>query len=201
MSIISLFKSLIGGGKQIYPRVPPYPSSGRLRRRLRPPEQMSRLWVPLSVIHATSDEMVRVGKERRECYVWWGGSFSGADFAHVTTAYCVNVRSSFGRVELHREELHALHQELQQRDQVLLAELHTHPPGAGGQNEVDAFHSASCYPGFLTIVVPEFAHPYFWDPRGAYVYEYQRNGSWRELSEDQIQQRIVVEEPLVEVTQ
>ena len=48
-------------------------------------------------------------------------------------------------------------------DQVLIAELHSHPPGAGGQNAVDAANGATTYPGFLTIVVPNFANPLFYD--------------------------------------
>ena len=38
------------------------------------------------------------------------------------------------------------------RDQVLIAELHTHPPGAGGQNEVVAAYDAVPYRDKKTLV-------------------------------------------------
>src|SRR5206468_3948680 len=107
--------------------------------------------------------MRRFGREQRECYAWWGGSFTLAGDAYVATAYCPDVRTDYGRIQLDARDFAALHADLRARDQVLIAELHTHPPGAGGQNEVDAAHPAATYAGFLTIVVPDFAYPHLYD--------------------------------------
>ena len=106
----------------------------------------------------------------------------------------------FGRVELNTAGYARLHRELRDRDQVLIAELHSHPPGAGGQNAVDAANGATTYRGFLTIVVPNFANPQFYDLRRAHVYEYEEAGRWRTLTPDEIQRRFIIDDTFVSVT-
>jgi hypothetical protein len=139
------------------------------------------------------------GIQRRECYAWWGGSFLDGGNAQVGTAYCPDVQTDYGRIELGVREFQALHRELRTRDQVLIAELHTHPPGAGGQNDVDAAHPAAPYLGFLTIVVPDFAAPFLHDLRDTYVYEYMGNLIWKQLNRNQIAEKFTVEECLINV--
>jgi hypothetical protein len=80
---------------------------------------------------------------------------------------------------------------------VLIAELHTHPPGAGGQNDIDAAHAAAPYPGFVTIVVPNFASPILHDLRRCHVYEYVRDNSWRTLDALEIEKKFAIEETFV----
>ena len=132
-----------------YPTTAPYKGRGSRRRRFPIPIHPGHVYIPLSVMEATSRVMRRFGDERRECYAWWGGSFNAGGDAQVATMYCPNIHTEFGRIQLDRHDLAALQMELRARDQVLVAELHTHPPGAGGQNEVDAAHPAATYEGFL----------------------------------------------------
>jgi hypothetical protein len=113
--------------------------------------------------------MWRFGREDRECYVWWGGYFTSDGDAQVLTAVYPEIPTTRGRVHLGLDALTMLHRELRVLDQVLLVELHSHPPGAGGQNEVDAAHPAATYAGFISIVVPDFADPSFHDLRRTYV--------------------------------
>ena len=163
------------------------------RRQRQVPDRIDRYYVPLGVIEAADRAMRRFGREGRECYVWWGGYFASEGLAQVVTAVCPEVSTDFGRIHLGLRELGALHLELRALDQVLLVELHTHPPGAGGQNEVDAAHPAVTYPGFISIVVPDFATPRFHDLRQTYVYEYGTGGVWRQLDREEIGRRFVVE--------
>ncbi|MBW3595885.1 MAG: hypothetical protein KY475_01265 [Planctomycetes bacterium] len=139
------------------------------------------------------------GEEQRECYVWWGGYFTASGDAQVLTAYCPDIATDYGRIHLRLGDLHAIHGALRERDQVLIAELHTHPPGAGGQNEVDAAHAAAPYPGFITVVVPDFAAPFFHDLRRCHVYEYVRDNRWRQLDASAIADKFTVEESFVQV--
>jgi hypothetical protein len=182
-----------------YPKAAPYKGRSGIRRRVSVPTHPGHVYVPLPVLDATSRVMRRFGEERRECYVWWGGSFNSAGDAQVATMYCPDIPTDFGRIELDRHDLAALHAELRARDQVLLVELHTHPPGAGGQNEVDAAHPAATYAGFLTIVVPDFAYPYLHDLRRCYVYAYTGQGQWNELAPADIEAKFTVEEHSVMV--
>ncbi len=168
------------------------------RRRRGVPDHIGRYYIPLAVLQATSAVMRRCGVERRECYVWWGGYFAGED-AQVVTALWPDIPTEFGHVHLDIRELEAMHQRLRELDQVIVAELHTHPPGGGGQNEVDAAHPATTYSGFISIVVPDFAAPYFHDLRTTYVYEYQAHGAWRDVLPVEIADRFVIEEPFTVV--
>lgn len=151
-------------------------------------------------MEATERVMQRFGREKRECYVWWGGYFTANGDAQVLTALCPEVPSMYGRVQLTSRELAVLHVKLRDIDQVLIVELHTHPPGAGGQNEVDAANPAATYPGFISVVVPNFAFPRFYDLRKAYVYEYRGSGRWHELQGPEIVQRFLIEEPFFSIT-
>jgi len=177
-----------------YPTARPYesPLAGRRRRPI--PDTIRRYYVPMSVLQATDHVMRQFGRQNRECYVWWGGYFTNEAEGQVLSAIYPRARTSFGRVQLKLPTLEKMQSVLRRRDQVLLVELHTHPPGAGGQNEVDAAHPAAPYPGFISVVVPDFAFPHFYDLRETYVYEYQGNLRWRELQRSEIEERFVIEE-------
>lgn len=181
-----------------YPSSRPYasPSGGRRCRTV--PDRIARYYVPLAVIEATNTIMRRCGTERRECYVWWGGYFA-CDEAQVVTALWPDIATEFGHVYLDTRQISTMHQRLRDLDQVILAELHTHPPGAGGQNEVDAAYPATTYRGFISIVVPDFAAPRLHDLRRTYIYEYQGDGAWRDVPPAEIADRFVVEESFTEV--
>lgn len=112
-------------------------------------------------------------------------------------AYCPDVPTDYGRIHLSRKQFQGMHAAMRERDQVLVAELHTHPPGAGGQNDVDAAHAAAPYPGFHTIVVPDFAAPFFHDLRRCHVYEYLKENEWSELDPAAIAEKFVIEESFV----
>jgi len=180
-----------------YPTGIPWQSAPAGRRTAGIPDSIRQVYVPTAVLQATSAFMQRHGEEDRECYVWWGGAHTQEGHAYVTTAFCPEVPSSRGRVHLERERLSELHGALRQHDQILIAELHTHPPGAGGQNEVDAANAAATYPGFISMVVPNFAAPHLFDLRKVHVYEYESEGRWKTLTAAEIESLFCVEPAVV----
>jgi hypothetical protein len=169
------------------------------RRRTPVPHTIRRYYVPLPVLQRTDASMRKFAAEERECYIWWGGYFTGQGEAQVVTALCPDIKSDFGRVHLGLRDIAALHTRLRGLDQVLLVELHTHPPGAGGQNPVDAAHPAAPYRGFISIIVPDFALPRFSELKAAFVYEYVESNRWRELAPEEIANRFVIEPPFLDV--
>jgi hypothetical protein len=179
-----------------YPDTRPYASNPAGRRQRPVPEQIGRIYIPLSVMQATDGFMRGYEVER---YVWWGGYFTQNGDAQVLTALGAETRTSYGNVHLTAQQLQVLQSKLRALDQVLIAELHTHPPGAGGQNSVDAAHPAATYPGFVTIVVPDFAQPRFHDLAACHVYEYIANLRWRQLNAATIRERFVIEESGIRV--
>jgi len=182
-----------------YPIARPYRSPSGDRRRRPIPDNIKRLYIPLTVLEATDRIMRRFGREKRECYVWWGGSFTWDGEGQVLTALCPEMHSEYGRIHLQTHNLTVMHSHLREIDQILLAELHTHPPGAGGQNDVDAAYPAATYRGFISIVVPDFASPIFHDLRNVYVYEYLGSGGWQQLKRAEIEDRFVIEESFFSV--
>lgn len=178
----------------LYPSRPPYRNPGGQRRRTLVPDEIHRYYVPLAVMQATDRFIRRFGHEERECYVWWGGYFTGREDAQVVTALCPNVPTDYGHIRLGTQELSALHSELRALDQILLVELHSHPPGCSGQNEVDAAHPAVPYRGFISIVVPDFGLPCFHDLRESYVYEYIQANGWRQLTRFEVESRFIIED-------
>lgn len=183
-----------------YPNRRPYLSPSGNRRQRSIPDRITRYYVPLAVLESTSRFMRRFGEERRECYVWWGGYFTSEGEGYVLTALCPEIQSEFGHIHLGNRELTVLHMQLRTLDQILLVELHSHPPGAGGQNSVDAAHPAATYRGFISMVVPDFASPELHDLRNVYVYEYIDRNQWRELEPAETQNRFVIEESSIIVT-
>ncbi|MHC4398742.1 MAG: hypothetical protein ACYTG0_03590 [Planctomycetota bacterium] len=172
-----------------------------VRRRTIAPDHILRFYLPLAVVEVTNHVMRQFGDQQRECYVWWGGYFTPEGAAQVVSAYCPSIHTDYGRIELDMSDFHALHHELRTRDQVLLIELHTHPPGAGGQNEIDAAHPAAPYRGYVSVVVPDFAYPCFRDLRHCYVYEYVGVNRWLRLDKHEIEQKFTIEDSLVLVRQ
>ncbi len=176
----------------VYPTISPYSPSETVRRRRALPDSIGRIFVPLSVMKQTDAVMRRFGKEKRECYVWWGGYYADG-YGQVLSAIWPEVSTDYGRIYLNNRQLGVLNKQLRQLDQILLVELHTHPPGGGGQNDVDAANAAASYPGFISIVVPNFASPRFWDLRESHVYEYVHNNQWRALSREEIEGKFLIE--------
>jgi hypothetical protein len=182
-----------------YPASKPYPSESAARRKVIPQKAIKRYYLPLNVLEETSKVFKKFADRNAESYAWWAGYISGEGRAQICTAIYPGVETSYGRVYLDREFLGEMHKKLIELDQILLVELHTHPPGAGGQNPTDAANAAVFRPGFITVVVPNFGGPIFYDPRESYVYSYEGEGEWRQLGVEEIQQMFFIEETVVEV--
>lgn len=192
-------KWIFNNFKKVYPDRRPYNSPSGQRRRRPVPDRIQHYYIPLSVMNATNKVMRRFAQEDRECYVWWGGYFTQDGNAQVMTVIYPEIQTDFGRVYLSLSDLTKLHSKLRDADQVLLVELHTHPPGAGGQNEIDAANPATTYSGFVSMVVPDFAFPRFYDLRKIYIYEYLDSNKWRQLETNEIERRFIIEESFLAV--
>lgn len=185
--MVSFFRKLFGA----------HPISPQSRRQRQRPASINRYYLTGDVITATEKLMRRYGKEERECYVWWGGYCTSDGDAQIVSAILPEVTTQFGRVHLSSAQLSKLHAKLRELDQILLVELHTHP-GGSGQNEVDAAHPAAIYPGFVTVVVPDFCKSGIGE-LSAHFYQYQNNKCWNALSRQEINDRFIIEPSFVSV--
>jgi hypothetical protein len=183
----------------LYPSKRPFISPPFGRRKRIPTKNIDRYYIPLSVMEGTNKIFRNFGIRHSEGYAWWTGYINSESEAQVCTVLYPAIKTNYGCVRLDRNMLTIMHRQLIGMDQILLIELHTHPPGAGGQNHVDADNAACYYPGFISIVVPDFGAPRFYDLRNCYVYSYVDKGVWDELSPKVISQRFFIEENVIEV--
>ena len=147
--------------------------------------------MPLAVLKETDTVMRRFGRENRECYVWWGGYYAGGD-GQVVTAIWPEVQTEYGRIHLANQQLGILGGQLRRLDQILLLNsILIHPelaartrwmPQTQLQPIQDLSHRCS-----------RFRSTNLWDLRNTYVYEYIENNQWRDLSQEDIEWKFVVE--------
>lgn len=182
-----------------YPGSIPYTGSKGGRRKFIPQKPPQKYYVPLSVLKATNDVFKIFGNRRAEGYAWWAGYIVNGKMAQICTVMYPNIKTQYGHIHLDRQVLGCMHRRIIELDQILLVELHSHPPGAGGQNDVDAANSALFYTGFKTIVVPNFGLPQFYDLRNCHVYSYLNQGRWHEMDCNEISNCFVIDETCTEV--
>lgn len=160
-------------------RTAPYPAPGYTVRL------PARFWSQTLSILRT------YGKGRRrqlasEGLVYLAGIPAGSEMI-VTGLYDVCHAPQGDHVIVSPDEARWLLRSLRERDEKLIAQIHSHR-GAAGHSQGDDAHASSFHDGFLSIVVPRFARG---DPRPheCSVLEY-RSGAFAELSPASAQRRI-----------
>lgn len=111
------------------------------------------LVIPQEIWERTLTLVRAFGRRNSEALVFWGGIVSADGSAQVTGVYIPRHAAQGDRVRLEALESRWLLRRLRERDEKLLAQVHSHP--------VDAFHSsgddaaaASFHAGYISIVVP-----------------------------------------------
>lgn len=187
----------------VYPSSTPYMKKGLERRKKVIYQPIHKYYIPLKIIQATDVYMRNHRRFNAECFVFWGGYLINANEAQIVTLYYPKSISSYGRVYLSTKDITLLNQALRERDQLLLVELHTHPPGASlgteGQNSVDASNALCYHQGFISIIVPNFGYPYFYDLRNYHIFEYKSKCEWKQLNFQEIEERFIIEDSVIEV--
>lgn len=141
--------------------------------------------LPRRMIAETFSVLRSCGQNKFECQLYWVSRWD--DPMQLTeVVHPKHVSSRFG-LSIDSDWISTFWDDLSNRDLGVRVQVHTHP--------FEAFHSVTddTYPllfdpGFLSLVIPEFAH----GPIGfeaAYLTEVQPNGSWREAK---IKERFLV---------
>lgn len=125
-----------------------------LRRSIHYPGRGAIAVVPSELWAQTLEILRAYGRSGSEGLVFWGGVVVGGSL-QVTGLYAPAHRPQGLRVRLSQHESRWLLRSLRERDEKLIAQVHSH--------EELAFHSlgdescaASFHPGYLSIVVPRF---------------------------------------------
>jgi hypothetical protein len=133
--------------------------------------------VPPAVLRETFAVLRRCGAGCRECQALWVSPWSDPG---VITAVVHPVHRARGDgFELDGEWLTTFWGELARTESGVRVQIHTHP-GAAFHSPTDDEWPIIHTPGFLSLVIPDFAHGAV-GFTGAYLTEIQPEGTWREV--------------------
>ena len=183
-----------GGRTQL---VRPYVSPGNDRRTRGISGFIEKFYVPTAVLRETQRFIEEHGAERTEAYVFWAGAVADGE-AYITTCVYPTANARHGGVKVSLRKMTEINLELRDRDQLVLAQVHSHP-GVARHSPVDEEKAVSFHEGFVSIVVPDFGETPVYDLRDCGVYVYTASDGWRLLGEDEVEDRFVIEETVLEV--
>jgi hypothetical protein len=119
----------------------------------RPRASYSRIVVPLSIVDETLDALRRFGAV--ENIVYWAG-LEEDDHARIVRLIEPEAHRTRRYVRVDGEEVARIVNEIYERGEVLIVQLHTHP-AAEDHSETDDCGTVSKRNGFISLVVPFFA--------------------------------------------
>lgn len=110
--------------------------------------------VPRKVLSLTFDHLRMCGRGRCECQVLWTSSWSA--ISKITDVVHPKHRAHVGGFEVESGWLTAFWLDLAEKEQGIRVQVHTHP-GEAFHSHVDDAYPMIHTPGFLSLVIPEFA--------------------------------------------
>jgi hypothetical protein len=116
-----------------------------------------KLRIPADLWDEAIAVMGHYGRLRSEGLVYCAGVRAAPDVAVVTGLFALGHAAQGGAVRVQPEEARWLLRTLRDRDEKLLAQLHSHL-GAAFHSGGDDAHAASFHPGFLSLVAPNGGH-------------------------------------------
>lgn len=148
----------------------------------------------LETVRAYATLGAKHARRGSEALVYLGGVVAGAEVI-VTALYRLHHQPQGDRVVVTPEEARWLVATLRDRDEKLVAQLHSHRSFAGHSHGDDAW-ATSFHEGFLSIVIPRFGAEVS-APVDCAVLEY-RGGEFHRLTRDEVARRIRIEPEIVE---
>jgi hypothetical protein len=136
---------------------------------------MTRYQLPRPLLHQTFDQFRRCGRGCAECQVLWLSSWTRPEV--ICEVVHPEHDAHIGGFVLHDRWLDAFWRRLGRDNMGVRIQVHTHP-GAAFHSPTDDAYPIVHTPGFLSLVVPNFAL----GPVGferAYLTEIQPNGRWQ----------------------
>lgn len=142
--------------------------------------------LPRRLLHETFDHFRRCGAGRRECQTLWVGPWATPNV--ISEAVHPKHQAHMGGFVLDDAWLSDFWLRLADDSLGVRVQVHTHP-GEAFHSQVDDEFPVIHSPGFLSLVIPDFAMgPVGFDR--AFLAEIQPDGGWREVA---IHERLVLE--------
>jgi proteasome lid subunit RPN8/RPN11 len=157
-----------------------------------------RVFLPSLVIDHTELMLRQHGLAGEEGFGVLAGALAGGD-AFVSTVVIPRMESD-GQFhgEISEETVGKMLERLDHLDLVPIAQIHSHPQTAF-LSEIDAERPVIAVPGFLSIVIPNFAFIDLADVELWRVYEFQARRRWRELDGAERAERLVIDPSILQV--
>jgi len=175
----------------------PYVSTGNGRRERGIPDRIEKFYVSTAVLRETQAYIEEHGAEGTEAYVFWAGAVADRE-AYISTCVYPTANARHGGVKVPLRKMTEINLELRDRDQIVLAQVHSHP-GVARHSPVDEEKAVSFHEGFVSIVVPDFGETPVYDLRDCGVYVYTAGDGWQLLDEAEVEDRFAIEETVLEV--
>ena len=140
--------------------------------------------VPRVLIEESAQLLRDLSANKREAVILWAGVLEDdcVSVRRIIVPEFTSTRISFN-VALN--ERISLAKELAKQDELLLAQLHTHP-GRAFHSDADDRLALPRHTGAISIVIPCFAATWAGDLTAASVYSHEGRSIWRELSNFEI---------------
>jgi hypothetical protein len=144
------------------------------------------IFIPAEAWEQTLAVVRTYQRKTSEALVFWGGVVTG-EAVQVTGVYVIGHDPQGGAVRPTPAESRWLVRRLRERDEKLVAQVHSHG-GSAFHSSGDDERAASFYPGYLSVVVPQFG-------RGVHgledcaVLEFDREG-FRGMDGEEVARRV-----------
>jgi len=153
--------------------------------------KLHKVFVPQYILCQTEEHLREHGSRGEEGMVLWSGIKLEKNKAIIKSCthpqqYCTPV--SF---DVPLDESQRINVLLEQRKEVIIAQVHTHPGGAFHSGIDDNF-PITFIVGFFSIVVPDFCKSGLRNLLQCGVWEHIGLGKWQELKIDEIKERFII---------
>ena len=125
------------------------------RRAVQYPGVGSHFYLTPLIWRETVAALSYYGGFQSEGLIYWGGTIGGVGETMVTSLLKLNHTPQGGTVRPTSQEMRMLLRTLRQRDEKLVAQIHSHP-GDAFHSLGDSQHATSYHQGFISIVLPNF---------------------------------------------
>lgn len=165
------------------------------RRSIPYPGIGSRFHLPQDIWDGTVTALRYYGQFQSEGLAYWGGIVGAGGETVVTSLLKLNHLPQGGCVRPTPEEMRVLLRTLRERDEKLVAQIHSHPWQAF-HSPGDSQHATSFHLGFISIVLPNFGNG-VQSLLDCAVYEFR--GNFEALTNTEIADRFVIQSAIVDL--
>jgi len=158
----------------------------------------NRVIIPSLVIDHSELRLRQRGVAGHEGFLLWAGSLAGGD-AFVSTIVTPGVEAGRLHGQVSPQTAARAFDELDHLDLVPIAQVHTHPEQAF-LSATDAQRPMVAADGFLSIVIPSFGFVDLADVGVWRAYEFHGREQWRELSDGERSERLIVDPSLITIS-